>query len=107
MWVVAAVVLLQLILGAAAWVYQVSYVGAPFLDEWVYSEGNAPVIYKNDRPGGYCLAHGDALRPGEILDPLGNRPLVCDGRRGWTVIQRGQKSDCLRDGRELPDGWSK
>jgi hypothetical protein len=99
-----AVVILWVLTAATVWLYQSFYLGVPFLDEWHCSKGNAPIMTRDG--GRDCLANGSALSAGETWDQLGNRPYSCDGRRGWIVIHRDQESDCLRDGRELPAGWS-
>jgi hypothetical protein len=78
--------------------------GVPLIDEWHCSRGEAPVEFQGG--GGACFAKGSDLPDGAVWDPLGNRPFSCDGRRGWTVIHRVGAEDCLRDGLELPQGWS-
>ena len=75
----------------------------PLWDEWYCSTGEAPALF--DKGGGSCYPDGATLPVGTSWDPLGNRPFVCEGRRGWTVIHHGTTDDCLRDGRELPEGW--
>lgn len=85
--------------------YRLVLSGVPVIDEWQCSKGEAPAT--NDGGGRDCFPEGAVLPAGMVWDPLGNRPFSCDGRRGWTVIYRGQETDCLRDGIELPDGWSR
>jgi hypothetical protein len=97
--VVTLVIVVSLLL------YHFIYMGVPLIDEWHCSKGDAPVEFQDG--GRICLAEGSALPAGATWDPLGNRPYSCDGRRGWTVIHRGPADDCLRDGLELPEGWSK
>ena len=84
--------------------YWFVYLGTPLWDEWYCSKGEAPVKFQDG--GGTCLPEGSKLPPGAAWDPLGNRPFSCDGRRGWTVIHRDDAKDCLRDGLEIPEGWS-
>lgn len=103
--VVLAAVVGVVLVGAAIGVYRVAFSGVPFIDEWHCPKGEAPATYQDG--GSNCFPDGSTLPDGVTWDPLGNRPFSCDGRRGWTVIHRGQESDCLRDGRNLPDGWSK
>jgi hypothetical protein len=93
------------LLVASLLLYRLVYQGVPLIDEWYCSKGEAPVDFEGG--GGACFPEGGALPAGAAWDPLGNRPLSCDGRRGWTVIHRGLAEDCLRDGEELPEGWSK
>ena len=82
------------------------YLGIPVYDEWHCKRGSTPVV-DVDGPGSVCLDDSDRELLGErTFDPLGNRPLFCDGRRGWTEIHRGQEDDCLRDGLNMPDGWT-
>ncbi len=85
--------------------YRFVYLGTPLLDEWYCSKGEAP--YQLDGGGSACSPEGNELPAGAAWDPLGNRPFSCDSRRGWTVIHRGDLEDCLRDGLEMPAGWSK
>lgn len=89
---------------AALLLYRFVYLGEPLLDEWQCSDGEAP--FELDGGGSACLPEGADLPAGATWDPLGNRPFFCDGRRGWTVIHNGEIEDCLREGLEMPDGWS-
>ena len=79
--------------------------GVPVMDEWQCSKGQAPAV--NSIGGRNCFPEGATLPAEYTWDSLGNRPFSCDGRRGWTVIYRNQETDCLRDGIEMPDGWSR
>src|SRR5688500_17303696 len=93
--IIASAVLVPVLIAVGFFVYQFVYIGAPLWDEWHCSKGEAPV----DFPGGgtVCLSKGRNLPAGASWDPLGNRPVSCEGRRGWTVIHRGDDEDCLRD----------
>jgi hypothetical protein len=95
------------LLASMAWVGYVRFVrGVPLLiDEWQCSEGEAPITY--DEGGRDCEPVGAQLPRGARWDPLGNRPFSCANRWGWTVIDRGQEEDCLRDGLPMPAGWTK
>jgi hypothetical protein len=83
--------------------YDHVYMGVPFLDEWVCETGETPVLI--DVGGSHCAENGSTLKPGERWDPLGNRPYVCEGRRGWAVVYNKSGRACLREGLEIPDGW--
>ena len=91
----------------SAAVYQFVYIGAPLLDEWHCKRDEAPFIVEGEEGRGCLPLDGgrELLGDGRIWDPLGNRPYFCDGRRGWTVIHRGEDEDCLRDGINMPEGW--
>ncbi len=99
----AAIAGLLLVVGLP--LYRLVYLGVPLIDEWQCSSGEAPI----DFPGGgkACLPAGAPLPAGASLNPLGNGPLSCGGRRGWTEVKRGVETGCLRDGRAVPEGWSK
>lgn len=86
-------------------VYWYVYLGVPFPDEWQCSPGESPV-YDLQGGGRSCFHEAGDLTAGATRDPLGNRPLSCDGRRGWTVIHRRVTEDCLQDGRQVPEGWT-
>lgn len=85
--------------------YRLFLSGVPIIDEWQCSKGQAPAEAQGG--GRDCFPEGETLPAGYTWDPLGNRPFSCDGRWGWTLIHRNQETDCLRDGIELPDGWSR
>lgn len=82
------------------------------IDEWYCSQGERPIYYAEG--GSDCLAAGRALPTGAHLDPLGNRPLRCDGRWGWVEIEplgttrtrpdQGDR-DCIRSDTPIPRGW--
>ncbi|MEV7428992.1 hypothetical protein AB0N29_05180 [Nocardioides sp. NPDC092400] len=85
----------------------------PMGDEWVCSEGEAPIEYPAG--GGECLPEGTKDLPeGARWEPFGNRPMPynCD-KDGWVpverdVVVRGEpdvEEDCVREGTDLPDGW--
>ena len=88
-------------------IYQFVYIGAPLYDEWHCKQNQAPFIEEGEEGSGCLPLNGGSefLFGRRIWDPLGNRPYFCDGRRGWTVIHRGDDQDCLRDGINMPDGW--
>jgi hypothetical protein len=94
-----------LLVAAVIWFSRIALSGVPVVDEWRCSMGEAPAEFRGG--GSDCFVDGSTLPAGATWDPLGNRPYSCDGRRGWTVIHRGQEGDCLRDSRKLPAGWSK
>jgi hypothetical protein len=102
--VIVSAVLAPVLVAVGLSLYWFVYMGAPLWDEWHCSKGKAPV--ELDGGGRICVSKGAALRDGARWDPLGNRPFSCEGRRGWTVIHRDEDEDCLRDGLEMPDGWS-
>ena len=104
--VVASLVLVPVV-SASLIIYWFIHSGTPFplWDEWHCSRGEAPADF--DKGGGSCYPDGATLPVGTSWDPLGNRPFVCQGRRGWTVIHQGTTEDCLRDGRKLPEGWAR
>jgi hypothetical protein len=85
--------------------YWFVYLGTPLWDEWYCKKGEAPIDFPDG--GSACLSHDSELPAGASWDPLGNRPITCVSRRGWTVIHRDDDEDCLRDGLEMPVGWSK
>jgi hypothetical protein len=88
------------------------FTGTPLIDEWTCGEGEAPYLYPE---GGSACAQTDATLPaGTVWDPLGNRPLECDHRRGWTAVEPVTAlpepnpyvgSQCHRDGEPIPPGW--
>lgn len=86
-------------------VYRFVYLGVPLLDEWQCSDGESPAEWPSG--GSACFPEGGDLPAGATWDPFGNRPLSCHGRRGWTVIHRGLAEDCLRNGHQVPEGWTK
>lgn len=90
------------LLGAG--LYWFVYLGVPLYDEWHCSKGHRPVTF--DDGGSTCVSNGSAIPADGTVDPLGNRPFSCANRRGWTVIYRGETEDCLRDGLDMPEGWS-
>ncbi len=100
---VAALFVVPVLVIASFLLYRFVYLGVPLLDEWQCSKGEAPINFEGG--GSACLAEGEELPDGAAWDPLGNRPFFCDGRRGWTLIHRGEIADCLRDGLTMPDGW--
>ena len=101
--IVVASGVLAVVVGAG--IYWFGYLGTPLYDEWHCKRGEAPFV-EDGEGGRACLRAGTELSEGRSWDPLGNRPFFCDGRRGWTVIHRGDEEDCLRDGIELPEGWT-
>lgn len=101
---IAAAVVVAALVVTALLLYRFVYLGVPLIDEWWCARGEAPVELRHGV--GACLPKDSELPDGATWDPLGNRPLSCDGRRGWTVIHRGHAEDCLRNGLEMPEGWS-
>jgi hypothetical protein len=101
---IALVVVVPFLIAIGIALYQFVYIGAPLWDEWHCKKGEAPVESIDGGRG--CLSNGRDLPAGTRWDPLGNRPLFCEGRRGWTVIHRDDDEDCLRDGLHMPSGWS-
>ena len=107
--VVAAVCLPLLAIGGTVTYYVVS--GKPFLDEWQCSQGEAPV--DTGEGGSYCAPDGASLPAGDTWHPLGNRPLECTDRWGWEAVETievdplttERESGCLKEGRDLPEGW--
>jgi hypothetical protein len=99
----AALIVGALVVGGV-FTFRVVLSGVPFIDEWHCSKGEAPAT--NEVGGSACFPEGATLPAGMVWDPLGNRPFSCEDRRGWTEIYRNQETDCLRDGIDLPDGWS-
>lgn len=99
------VLLVGLIIGAsfgagALWLSQ-----TPFpIDEWVCVEGEAPVI--TGEGGSYCEAVDKQPKQGWRWDPLGNRPFICEDRKGWVEVTNGQETDCFSSYFPLPEGWS-
>lgn len=81
--------------------------GTPFPDEWQCSDGEAP--YATPDGGRACAVVGSDLPPEAEWEPLGNRPLSCHDRWGWTEVERidapEEGTDCAEEGRPLPDGW--
>lgn len=105
-WIVVASVLVLVGVGMLAWW---AFRGVPLDDEWACSKGEAPIEYANGG-GGECLPDDtpdDQLPKGAHWDPLGNRPLSCHNRRGWTEVEETKTGDkgCLKDGLALPEGW--
>ncbi len=105
---IVAVVLAVPILAIGGYAGYLAVSGKPFLDEWQCSEGELPA--DNVDGGRACFPEGATLPRGWAWDPLGNRPLECSDRWGWTeVVKTGQDiahgTDCLREGRPLPDGY--
>lgn len=101
---IASAVLVPVLIAVGLFLYWFVYMGAPLWDEWHCSKGDAPVEFGDGGTG--CMSQGRSLPAGARWDPLGNRPFSCEGRRGWTVIHRDDAEDCLRDGLEMPEGWS-
>lgn len=82
------------------------------IDEWQCADGERPIY--TDQGGGDCLKPGKPVPAGFHVDPLGNRPLSCDGRWHWVEIKalkttrlRPYQSnvDCIRDDTLIPRGW--
>lgn len=109
-WIVIAAAAALLVVGAVVVVVAVQR--SPWLiwDERACSDDEAPAIAAGG--GAMCFPEGAALEDGWEWDPLGNRPLTCSHRPGWTEITRtdpeygGTEDDCLKDGIEIPPGWS-
>ncbi|TWG91045.1 hypothetical protein L615_008400000040 [Nocardioides sp. J9] len=103
--VLAVLAVPVLLVGAVVGYFVVS--GTPFWDEWQCSEGEAPYHFADG--GTACAAEGSELPEGAQWDPLGNRPFECHDRWGWTEIERigaeDEGTDCLKEGRPVPDGW--
>jgi hypothetical protein len=84
--------------------------GHPWLidDEWTCSRGELPVVAEHGT-GAMCLREGATIPAGFKVDPLGNRPLDCDGRSGWIVVQpdagRRAERSCYRADQPVPPGW--
>lgn len=88
--------------------------GTPFIDEWVCSDGEAPVTMAEG--GSYCETEGATLPAGHTWHPLGNRPLECEDRWGWERAYTTWATDdaqdpgfeigCVRRDTALPDGWN-
>lgn len=107
--VVAGILAVPVLL-AAGFAGYLALSGTPLVDEWVCSDGEAPVLL--DGGGSACRPEGATLGEGESWDPLGNRPLSCDDRWGWTEVRAtdgsaaaGDDTDCLREDAELPAGY--
>lgn len=80
--------------------------GVPLLDEWACAKGEAPVIIGGT--GSACAEEGATLADDEEWNPLGNHPLECKDRWGWTPVSSndGNHSGCLAKGEDMPEGWS-
>ncbi len=71
-------------------------------DEWICADGEVPTV-----DGSACV--DPATTDPSQLSPLGNRPMECSGRSGWTEIvdPATLEQDCLKDGLAMPEGWKK
>lgn len=103
----AAVVAGVLVAAAGALVaafFALAFLFNPVADEWQCSEGEAPADHRAG--GSACFREGASLPRGYTWDKWGNRPLSsnCD-KDGWTPVERGDLTDCVREGTKLPAGW--
>ena len=87
--------------------------GVPPIDEWACEGGRAPYVMVGG--GTACAKAGSELAVGATWDLLGNRPLVCDNRRGWVQVEftgsplqpgiGAGEQGCLHEGAPVPPGW--
>lgn len=104
---VGAVLIPVLLVGGFAHYLKVS--GTPLIDEWACSDGEAPYVFPDG--GSACAKVGSDLPEGATWDPLGNRPLSCHDRWGWTEVEPTEQdpddpeTGCVRNGDPVPDGW--
>lgn len=108
---VLVAVTVLLLAGVATLGVRTLVMGVPLFDSWACAKGSAPVVMVEDE-GTYCAVPDAKLDEGEVWHPLGNHPLECYDRWGWTPVVMSdpatddEQSGCLAQDEEMPSGWS-